>query len=271
MAESSLTLKKADFEAAVGFYLGYGRGAEFGETAWTTVQRNIIEEHVKTGLRRFYFPSITPNSPSSYTWSFLKPVASIVLDEGIEAIELPDDFNGFDGPLSVTTSGGTYPQTIWPTGVGMVDRAYAANPEATGRPQMAAVSPLKGTSTQEGQRFQLTVFPIPDAQYTLTAHYTILPDCLTGARPYCYGGAAHVDTIKESCLAAAEKDSDDMAGVHEQQFQIRLAASISMDRKLQAQILGYNGDRSVGMNRGGNLCRGYNWRIPVTVNGVNPG
>lgn len=271
MAESTLTLKKADFEAATGYYLGFGRGADFGEKAWTTVQRNIIEEHVKTGLRRFYFPSLTPNSPSSYTWSFLKPLATLTLSDGVEAIELPDDFNGFDGPLTVTQDGGTYPVTIWPTGIGIIDRMYAATPEASGRPTMAAVSPLKGTSAFEGQRFQLTVFPIPDGEYTLTGHYSIMPDCLTGARPYCYGGTAHVDTIKESCLAAAEKDSDDMNGVHEQQFQVRLAASISMDRRLQAQILGYNGDPSVAANRNGWLGRGCDWRVRVSVNGVFPG
>jgi len=266
-----LSLKKADMDASVGFYLGYGRGAEFGETAWTTAQTNIINEHVKTGLRRFYFPSLTPNSPSSYTWSFLKPVATIVLESGVFEVELPDDFNGFDGAITVTQDGGTYPQVIWPCGIGTIDRLYAATPDAGGRPAMAAVSPIKGTSTLEGQRFQLSVFPIPDGTYTLTGHYAILPNCLSGSFPYCYGGVQHADTIREACLAAAEKDSDDMAGIHEQAFQQRLAASISMDRRLQPQFLGYNGDPSVAMNRGGTWDRGYDWRVRVSVNGVFPG
>ena len=272
MAQSSLELKKSDFDAAVAFYLGYGRGADFDETAWTTTQRNIINEHVATGLRRFYFPSLTPNAPSSYSWTFLKPTAEIHLSSGIEAVALPDDFNGFDSAISVTQDGGTYPTTIWPTGIGRINQMYAATPDASGRPAAIAVSPIKGTTTLNGQRFQLTVFPIPDGEYTLTGQYVILPNCLTGTMPYCYGGAAHADTIRESCLAAAEKDSDDMSGIHEMQFQQRLAASISIDRRMQAQVLGYNGDKSVRMNRGAGLYnRGYDWRIPVTVNGVDPG
>jgi hypothetical protein len=247
--------------------LGFGRGADFGETTWTTAQRNIIDEHVKTGLRRFYFPSLTMNSPSSYAWTFLKPTAEILMSEGVETVALPDDFNGFDSSITVTQDQGACFDPIWPTGIGRIDELYSRSPDATGRPQVVAVVPIKGTSTLAGQRYELKVFPKPDGEYTLTGRYVILPNCLSGTMPYCYGGAAHADTIRESCLAAAEKDSDDMSGLHEMQFQQRLAASISIDRRMQAQVLGYNGDKSVRANR----VSGYDWRVRVSVNGVNPG
>lgn len=272
MAESTLALKKADYDSAVGWYLGFGRGALFGETAWTTAQQNLIDAHVKTGLRRFYYPSLTPNSPSSYAWSFLKPTASITLYGSKQHSMLPDDFNTIDGPFSVTNAGGTFATTLYPTPVGRIGAYYAASPTSSGQPMFLAIEPVKATTALEGQRYRVLAYPIPDADYTLTCQYSILPDCLTGSRPYCYGSEAHADTIRESCLAAAEKDSDDFAGVHEQQFQVRLAASISMDRGLQPQMLGYNGDRSVRGNRFG-YGSGYNegWRVRVSVNGVFPG
>ena len=102
--ESTLALQYKDLLAETGLFLGFGRGEEFGDTAWTTQQQAAIESCVKSGLRNFYWPPPVEGTPSSYDWSFLKPTASLALVSGQSAIQLPDDFGGFDGPLTVLTS-----------------------------------------------------------------------------------------------------------------------------------------------------------------------
>jgi len=245
MAESTLSLKKADFESAVGFFLGYGRGVEAGERAWTTAQYNNIDAAVRSGLRKFYFPVIAGQVGLSHSWSFLKPLAEIAVSEGVSEVELPSDFNGFVGDVYATsTDAGQFPMSIKVTGAGRIEQMFATCPEATGRPLWVSVYPKKGTTTLTGQRWMMGIYPISDAEYTLVGQYSILPNHLTGATPYCYGGAEHVETIRESCLAVAEKDMDDMAGVHEAAFQRELAASISKDRRTSPAMHGYNGDAS---------------------------
>ncbi len=96
--------------------------------------------------------------------------------------------------------------------------------------------------------------------------YTILPDFLSGSKPYAYGGSAHTETIIESCLAVAEQRLDDAMTVHSVQFKRLLAASVGHDRRLQPNNYGYNGDRRDGRFRS---FRGRPWdNLTVTYNGV---
>jgi hypothetical protein len=243
--ESTLAIKKADLEAEVGLFLGYGRGEAFGDTAWSAQQEAVIESCVKSGIRQFYFPPPVDNG-ATYDWSFLTPTVSLSLASDASTLLLPADFGGMEGTMTLSTSGS---QVSWPitlTGEGLIRQQFAAAPSATGRPMYAAVEPLKGTSAKKGQRFQLYVWPTADQAYTLRATYYILPNYLTGDQPYCYGGAAHAETILESCLAIAEQRFDDARAVHSAKFMERLHASIGIDRKHKPQNMGRNRDLSDG-------------------------
>jgi hypothetical protein len=266
MAEPTLALKLTDIQAKLGVFAGWGRGTNFGEPAWNTQQQAILDDCTQSGLRRFYWPTAAEGETTSYDWSFLKPTANLALASGAQTIPLPDDFGGFEGQITVLTTASTsQPWQIQWRSEGEIRRMYSLTPTVTGPTAFAATQPLKGTTGTQSQRFQLFVFPAADQAYTLQVQYYINPDYLDGAFPYAYGGPQHAETVLESCLALLEERIDDQSTVHADAFSKRLTASISMDRKLKPQQLGYNRDNSDG--RHWNRSDSHYWAPAATYNG----
>lgn len=268
MAESTLSLAVTDIQAKVGAWAGWGRGANFGETAWTVQQQAALDDFTQSGLRRFYYPKPQEGSRESYCWTFLRPTTTLTFEAGASTVPLPDDFGGLEGPITLISSSGIIWGPVQIFNPGQVDEKYGVMPTTSGRPRMASVQWNKGTTQVAGQRAQLYLWPLADTLYNLRLQYYVLPDYLTGNAPYALGGMAHVETILESCLAVAEERLDDFpegTGPHGVAFQNRLLASISVDRRSKAQTLGYNGDNSDGRhwNRGDNHVQN-----PITFAGV---
>lgn len=258
-----------ELKARVGSFLGWGRGADYGDRAWSDQEQFEIDGIVGSGLRKFYRPVPLPNESSSYEWSFLKPVASLTLASGASTVALPDDYGGVEGQIAVSTSGSTawLPVDFGP--IGDVYNAEAQYPTTTGRPLMACVEPIKGTTAKKGQHSQLRIWPIADQAYTLRFPYYVNGNVLTTANPYPLGGAQHAETVLESCLAVAEKRLDNNATVHTMEFMQQLAASISVDRQQKPQVYGYNGDMSMYRRQRYGPAAGRMWDFPgVKVNGV---
>lgn len=256
--ESSLSLKKQDYEAAVGRHLGFGRGELSGEPAWSNRQYADIKDCVKSGLRRFY---------QAHNWSFLRPVATLTLASGGYTADLPDDFGNLEGMVRVTSPTSSA-RSFRQTGrVRMLRAEHTAT--RTGPPEECEVEPIRGTTATSGQRFRLAFWPTADQAYTLEAVYSLHPDALFGDRPYPYGGEAHAETILEACLAVAEERLDNTRGVHAAAFEEMLVRSKRYDQRLKPQHLGYNADRSDGVwwdGRRDRLSDGYT----VTIGGVTP-
>ncbi len=143
-------------------------------------------------------------------------------------------------------------------------------PERVGRPELAALQPLKGTGHNKGQRFQLYVWPTADADYGLSFTYYVNPDALTDSFPHHMGGMAHGETVLESCLAVAEQRLDDKSNVHSMKFRERLAASVSLDRRSKPQSLGYNRDRSDLRELNRYPLRPWGSLSVATIGGVSP-
>jgi hypothetical protein len=270
MAESTLSVVWQELQGRIGSYLGWGSGAFYGNTAWTSQQQFEIDGINASGLRQFYFPPATDISPAGYNWDFLTPVATIDWPLGTQiAVALPDDFSGAEGPLTVLTVANTAQpwQVEWRSEAAL-RQLYGTTPSMIGPPMFAALVPVKGVGATQGQRSQLMIFPLADQDYTLQFRYYILPNYLSTPFPYAYGGAQHSETILESCLAIAETRLDDSDGVHQDRFMERLKASIAMDRKTKPQRLGYNRDRS---DEQGLFNRGdvHYWAPAATYNG-NP-
>ena len=266
MAESSLSVAYWELAGEVGHFLGYGRGPKCENPEWTTDQWNSILSCLKSGLRNFYFPVSVDGTPGSYNWSFLTPTTSIGLTQAVDVATLPDDYGNIEGSMTISSPTN---QVSWPiqiSGEGVIRERYAQCPTATGRPQLAAIRPRKGTEMTRGQRFEVIVWPIPDTAYTLDLRYYLLPEVLSGTLPYAYGGATHSETLLESCLAIAEERLDDTRSTHASKYKERLAASISMDRRSKPQNLGYNGDRSDATDWRRRF--GYYWDRGITVYGV---
>lgn len=242
--ESSLNVPMSMITGRVGNYLGYGYGVENGEKEWTDRQAIRVKDFADSGLRNFYFPQAPDGSVATYQWSFLRPTATLTLLGGTSSVDLPDDFGGIEGKVVVRASSQTigYPVSVF--NEGFLQEYINRFPSTTGIPCRCAIAPQKGTTAQRSPRAKLLFHPIPDADYTLTLQYYLIPEALTSANPWAYGGAMHAETIIESCIAVAELRLNDTIGVHDAAFKQRLSASMAMDRRLKAQDLGYAGDTS---------------------------
>ncbi len=268
MAESTLSLKYGELAATTGFMLGYGRGntAPYTDPAWSAVQAQNVEDCLRNGQRMLLYPPILEGEGASHDWSFLRPVCTLSLPAGSQYIHLPDDFGSWEGQiqLAATMAQAWFPINV--TGVGQILKQYTLWPSASGRPELACVEPIKGTSATAGQRFQMHFWPQADTTYTLQGQYYVNPDAINFAFPYTLGGSAHAETYREACLAAAERFLDDSMSVHDALFKERLAASVSIDRRGQAQTFGPNLDRSTH----GQYSRQqpHGWGNGVRINGV---
>lgn len=265
MPESTLALSYPALKSEAGLFLGYGRGVP-DDRAWTTRQSSLLDSVVQSGLRQFYYPMPMDQGGQSYEWSFLRPTRTLALAADAQTLPLPDDFGGFEGQLSLTNADGDVGYPLELTGIGRVRQMRANFPDNTGRPILAAVDPEK-VSGAGGQRWVLEVYPAADEAFTITCSYYLHPDALSGSRPHAYGGPVHAETIRAAIIAAAELTLDNKRGERWAYFQERLATSISQDRKLKPQVLGYNGDNS-NMIHAGLDPRDRRFINRVTVNGV---
>lgn len=250
MAESTLSLSIDDLESEVGAYLGYGRGANSSEPAWTTAQQNNITAVVKSGLSQFYTPPPIKPGERAHSWTFLTPFTTIVLASGDSSVALPDDFGHISGPLYVTDPQASHrflPIKVY--NEGYVQAKHAGLPDTTGAPVVAAIQTIAGTTLTEGTRYRLYVWPTADTDYTFAIEYKYLPDMLTGLLPFPPGGQQHAETIKAACIAAAELYLDDVKGPRFQFYMERLMASVEADRRAKGPNFGYNGDNSYHLQR----------------------
>lgn len=243
--ESTLSLNVDALKAEAGSFLGWGRGAVYGETTWDDSQERDLKSCVETMLRRFYFQATADPRDMAHKWTFLQPVATVALTSGEQSAPLPDDFGGFEGIATVST---TTSAAFWPVrqiSEEMIRSRYALSTSIAGRPLFIAERQIKGTTPLRSNRSELYVYPEPDADYTISVAYCILPNYLTAANPYPYGGAAHAETMKAGIRAAAELLFDNEPGPESANYMQALASSIAYDRRHQPKTLGLNTDPGV--------------------------
>lgn len=238
MADLALTFD--GLRAEIGYFLGYGRDPD----GWTSDQENNLNACVHAGYRQFLTPPPGGGRRASYQWTFLRPNLDVGLVADVRDYLLPAGFQWFEGDLSLVTSSYVY-APVKRRGVGELEQLRSqAGGSFTGTPYYAAVRPKSmegGAGT--GQRMELMLYPTPNTSYTLRGQAQMNPPALSKANPYPYGGPAHAETLKQSCLAAAERDIDDAPqGGHMAAFMQCLAASIDADCRLRPSNLGYAGD-----------------------------
>lgn len=228
--EPSLAVAFSGLKSDVGRYLGFGRGVDFNNVEWSADQLADINRCVQGGLRSFY--------DCGYSWSFLKPILTLVLASGENTVALPDDISGPEGDAVIVAS------SIMPwvkmqfRSIGEVLASENSLPDNTGPPQVLCIEPLKGTTSIEGQRFQVHAYPTADQDYTLKFQAYINPNYLSETSKYALGGAEHSQTLLEACLAEAESLMDNTLGVHTQKFKERLEISKELDRRKKPQKQG---------------------------------
>lgn len=195
--------------------------------------------------------------------------AFIITNTG-DDYELPDDFGGAEGRFTFGADEGFVPIPQIDQGQLRALRMRTRN----GRPQFVALR-MKSVSTtpDAGQRYELMVWPTPDAAYTLHYEYRAIPQKLTDAKPFPLGGMRHSETLKASCLAVAELEMNDESDLHRSRFLQLLAADVSADREsIVPETMGLNTDPSIAFGGGADSVTRSQLRsnTPVTNNGVLP-
>lgn len=264
MAEPTIALKRADIAVRAAAYLGWGLGKDNGDVAYDATKLFYLKDFIDSACRLVYQAAV---GGKTYDWSWLKPVANSTFSSGTTSVRLPDDFGGLEGDLVVAPTANL---VLWPVKIvseEQVRQRLAESPTRTGRPEVAAVQWQRGTSLTAGQRANLVFAPQADQDYPMRLTYYLIPDALTDQSPYAYGGAGMSETYLEGCLAVAEQRLDNTRGIHSENFDRLLAASIDQDRRNKAQTLGYNRDRSdeAGWYWGGRRCGDTQ---PVSFQGV---
>jgi hypothetical protein len=158
---------------------------------------------------------------------------------------LPELFGGFCGDLflnqTTTTIGFVLRRSSKEEILGLQKSGQA---DFASQPVRYAVF-AKDQTGESDQRWMLTVWPYPDAPYTITGYYKWNPYQLTSALPYPMGGLPLSECLRESVLAAAEVEFKGEAGIHNQLFRAKLHSAISADRQMSNPgILGQNLDHS---------------------------
>lgn len=147
---------------------------------------------------------------------------------------MPATFDGFDGPLTYQPGTGLSGPIRVTTEheIRRLDQEFISS----GRCRLAALYPVTPDATT-GSRWQLKLFPAPDAVYLLEYRYRIEPtDLLPGEYPL--GGRGNAETILMSCMAILNPQL-------EQTFLARMASAIDQDQSSHsARFIGQNLDRS---------------------------
>ena len=154
--------------------------------------------------------------------------------------DLADDYGGLDGPITYQPASNVPYRAIKIVGENRIRQVRQGEHFST-YPEEAAIR-SKVFDATVGSRYELLLWPAPDAEYQLQYRYKSNPDDLTETNKYPLGGFPHAETIKAACLAAAERESDEVQGVRYGYYMERLQTSIAIDRQ-------ENGPKHIGINR----------------------
>jgi len=239
MAESTLSVTYADLQREVIYFIGWGTST----SGLTSDQLAMVNGCINEGLRQFYAPPRLPGQSKAHRWSFLRPTKKIKTVANVGNYDLPDVFASMDGPLTYVSSHG------WRAPIKIVGESQIRGMQNIlryGQPTHAAIRPKENLGTgYTGQRFELILYPIPNAEFELEFRCRINPEAMSTFNPantYPPGGSIHGSTIVASCLAAAEEKNNGGKGPKWERFIERLVASIDADLEQAPESLGVNRD-----------------------------
>lgn len=235
MATPTIGLEYSDLASEVGFLLAYGRDS----TAWSASQAADVEAAVQSGYMHFLMPPPLKEDEPAHQWSFLRKQGTITTAADDYDYDLPEDFGGIVGPFTFEPP--SYYPPIDLVGEGQI----RALKRVAGRPRLAALRPKAGFDGTAALRSEVIFWPTPSSILSIYYPYAVVIDKLSLAKPYPLGGPAYRQLLLEMCLAAAEDQLDEVAGVHQTRAAIQLASSVWADRRAYGpDFFGYNADGS---------------------------
>lgn len=249
-SQNTLAYTYSDMLTEVSKWVGYGDDT----SNLTTGEENDCDAIIQEGYRQFLTPPILPPSHTSHVWSFLTPKTTFTTTADDYDYNLPQDFASMAEVNMTISSSSIYSPILVRSESVIRDKRRLSTD--TGTPTIAAVRP-RAHAGVTGQRWELLLYPTPDAAYTVEYRYTVLAHKLSTSYEYPVGGMQHAKTILDSCLAVAELRKNDIRGPMWDAFITSLAASVSRDMNIYPKELGYNSDPSMGVRHFKRSCGTY--------------
>jgi hypothetical protein len=267
MAESTLTLCYVELKSAVSYFL-------FGNTdpgQLSSQEQDICDECVQSGYRAFLYPPAIEGVEAGYEWTFMRPVSSIDTVADTADQDMPENFDRLVGNGFTFAANAQVAPVVADVGEGRIRNLRLAGTE-TGRPRVAGLR-RKNNEGAEAQRWEVMWYPTPDAVYTLEFRFAVLVEALTETdeKVYPLGGLKHADTLRASCLAAADARVNDMYdGPKYQDFIRRLIGSIKRDKGESAKFFGEVGSQGQYENSSSHFGVYSNYTLSVGGTQIHP-
>ena len=250
MRDSLLSLTLGELRSEVSRFFQFGRDYD----GLPSREKADVDACVRRGLRQYLSPPPLAGEAEGHSWTFLRPTGTVPTADGTATYAMPNDFGGIVGSIThQSSSDGAY-RPIEVTSMSALRAKKQSQNLSSGRPEIAAIDPVvtAAGAVSYPTRFQLTLWPTPDAAYTLEFQYIANIEDITtrGPETPLPGGQQHGETLIASCLAIGESMTENNRFQYMQIFMQRLAASVSLDRRLQMPAnFGQNADNSDGIYR----------------------
>jgi len=217
---ANLKLTYDDLLIRVSSFLG------LGESTPTGSDLTLCGDIVARGYRQFLYP-IDLRTGDAYEWSFLRKFHVLPIQSGKWVYQLPEDYSEmitdptYDDDDGVASLNKITPQEIL--------NLRSAVVESYQPYYYAEVS--VGTDLSTGSFDELWLYPSPDSSYNLKFFYKVDPNKPDTTTQYLVGGVRACEAILESCLAVAEVQEDDTAGLHTEKANELIQKLIVTDSK----------------------------------------
>ena len=224
----------------------------YGSSGPTGTDLTDAQDFVKSGYLQFL---------TAYDWSFRRRFTTLSFGSGTYTYELPADYGGMRTRPQFQEQTGYPPMEERSDGEIEELRSYGEN---AGYPEYYAIVADQYTP-ETGMRYQFKVWPTPNDTWTVYYSYYTMPSMMENDTDVPLGSADVSECIRVFCLAAAEEESDEAAGVQSQIAQRELGKAIMLDRKREPKEQGYMGDFNRvspwGVARGSTRINNVNYNV----------
>lgn len=203
----------------------------YGSSGPTGTELADAKAFVKSGYMQFL---------TAYDWTFRRRFTTLSFASGSYIYELPADFGGLRTRPQFTAQTGYPPMEERAENEIMELRGYGEN---AGYPEYYSIVADQYTP-ETGMRYQFKVWPTPNQTWTIYYSYYTMPAMMSNDTDVPMGSADTSECLRAYCLAAAEEESDEVAGTQNQVAQRELGKAIMLDRKREPKEQGYMGDFS---------------------------
>ena len=211
-----------EFRLEMSAYIGYGQDISL----WTSEEDAELDRNVQEAYRYILYPSRLPGGGIPHVWSWARQIASIVTVSGTDDYTLPADFGSMHRRF-LTYGTNTYWLPIERTSMQQI-RELNQWSSQTSRPWLYALEWQPQTAGLN-QRQQITFYPTPDGEYTLSYEYAILTGKLSKTNPFPLGGPRISQLMIEACKAVGEAKKNGARGDQWNIFKEELSDAIALD------------------------------------------